>query len=113
MELEPKRELVEGVKHDAGKPRMELLSTIALREMSVVLTKGAQKYADHNWRKGMAWSRLGGAALRHVFAWLGGEDKDPEFGCHHLAHAAVCCMFLIEYAVTKTGTDDRWGGGQQ
>lgn len=100
--------LAGGVKHDEGKPRMDLLPPEALREIAEVLALGAQKYDDHNWRKGFAYSRLIAAALRHLFAWVGGENKDPESGKSHLAHAACCLMFLITFEQTSTGTDDRY-----
>ena len=99
--------LAGGVKHDGGKTRMDLLPPEALREIADVLALGAQKYDAHNWRKGFAYSRLIAAALRHLFAWVGGENKDPESGKSHLAHAACCLMFLITFEQTHTGTDDR------
>lgn len=97
-----------GKKFDAGKPRMELLSSAAITDLAKVLTFGAQKYDAHNWRKGMSWSRLIGAALRHLTAFNNGEDNDPETGLPHTAHAMCCLMFLTEYARTQCGTDDRW-----
>lgn len=103
----PAEGLAGGVKHDDGKPRMDLLPPEALREIADVLALGAQKYDAHNWRKGFAYSRLLAAALRHVFSWAGGENKDPESGKSHLAHAACCLMFLITFEQTRTGTDDR------
>lgn len=99
--------LAGGVKHDGGKPRMDLLPPEALREIAAVLAMGAEKYDAHNWRRGFAYSRLIAAALRHLFAWVGGENKDPESGKSHLAHAACCLMFLITFEQTRTGTDDR------
>lgn len=97
----------QGLKFDSGKPRMELLDTFALREVALVLSFGAEKYDAHNWRKGMLWSRLLGACLRHVFAFIGGEDKDPETGLSHLAHAICCLMFLLNYTQTYRDGDDR------
>lgn len=106
----PAEGLAGGVKHDAGKPRMDLLPPEALSEVAAVLALGAEKYAAHNWRKGFAYSRLIAAALRHVFAWVGGENTDPESGKSHLAHAACCLLFLITFETTRTGTDDRYLG---
>jgi hypothetical protein len=77
-----------------------------------VLGFGARKYAAWNWAKGMAWSRPYGALLRHVIAWAGGEDLDPESGEHHLDHAACELMFMRAYAEHKIGTDDRWKAGK-
>jgi hypothetical protein len=88
-------ELKEGVKYDQGKEPMDLLDPYAMSQLSKVLGFGAQKYAAHNWRKGITKTRLISACLRHTFAYLGGEDTDSETGLSHMAHAMCCCMFLI------------------
>jgi hypothetical protein len=98
------------VKLDAEKVRLDLLSTPAVIGMGRVLTYGVQKYAEHNWRKGMKWSRLVAAAMRHLFAFASGEENDAESGLPHIDHALCCIMFLSEYQKTGTGTDDRWRG---
>ena len=98
------------LKADDEKIRMELLSPVALEAIAKVMTFGAQKYTDHNWRKGFKWSRLIGAALRHLMAFMKGEDKDPESGLPHLAHLGCCVMFLLEHQLTKIGKDDRYKG---
>lgn len=97
-----------GSKHDAGKPPLSLIPRAALLAEAEVLAFGAQKYDAHNWRKGMRWSRLGDAAMRHLLAWLAGEDNDPETGLPHLAHLRCCSGFLLEYAQSGAGTDDRY-----
>lgn len=79
-------------------------------EVSKVLTFGKDKYGAHNWRNGLHWSRISSAMLRHIFAWLGGEDRDPESGLNHLAHAACGTLMLLEYVITKSGEDDRYKG---
>lgn len=96
------------VKHDAGKPQLDLLPALAVFGVGDVLTYGAKKYAAHNWRKGLAWSRLTAAALRHLLAFMRGEDIDPESGLPHIDHALCCLMFLSEFQKTGGGTDDRW-----
>lgn len=96
-----------GRKDDSGKIRHELLPTDVLDEVGRVLTRGANKYGDRNWEKGMAWNRVIGAALRHLFAVMRGEDRDPETGLLHSAHAICCMMFLCGYQIRKIGTDDR------
>lgn len=98
---------MEGRKDDQGKPRMELLPGDALNEIAKVLTFGAAKYEDRNWERGMKWGRPFGALMRHMWAWWQGEDKDPETGLSHLAHAACCILFLLSYELRKTGEDDR------
>lgn len=96
------------VKFDGDKPRMELLPPKAMEEVAKVLTVGAKKYSDYNWRKGFDWTRLIGAAYRHLSAFSAGEDKDPETGLSHIAHAACCLMFLVEHETVGFGRDDRY-----
>lgn len=96
------------VKNDAEKPPMDLVPYPAILEIAKVLGFGARKYAAHNWRKGMKWSRLIAAAERHIGAFKEGEDLDPESGLSHLAHLGCCVVFLLTYQVTNIGTDDRW-----
>lgn len=97
-----------GVKFDGEKTRLDLLPFRAVRVVGDVLTFGAKKYKDNNWRGGMKWGRLMGAALRHIFAFMCGEDKDPESGIHHLGHASCDLLFVLEYFITGTGEDDRF-----
>jgi len=96
------------VKHDGDKPPMNLLSREALEQTAMVMAFGKEKYAAHNWRGGFAWSRPLSAAMRHIMAFNDGEDKDPESGLSHLAHAACCIMFLLEFEKTHKHLDDRF-----
>lgn len=89
--------LKQGVKHDGDKPRLDLITGSMLFEMGHVLAKGAKKYQEWNWAKGLRYSRCIGAAQRHLQAFADGEDNDDEWGLSHLAHAACCIMFLIHY----------------
>lgn len=107
-----------GVKYDDIKVRYELLPPEMLHATSVVLTKGAAKYADRNWERGILYSRVFGALMRHMWAWWGGNlatnknfffgDLDPEWNYSHLWHASCCLSFLITYeARGMTKFDDR------
>lgn len=96
------------LKFDTEKARMDLLDAYAIEQLALVLTFGARKYAAHNWRKGLSYSRLIAAALRHLFAYLMGEDKDPESGLSHVAHAMCCCMFLLGMSQIRPELDDRF-----
>jgi hypothetical protein len=97
-----------GIKHDGDKPRTDLLSTKWLLGVARVLGYGAKKYAPHNWREGIEHSRLIAAALRHLLAYLDGEDDDPETGLCHIYHASCCLMFLAELRTTRPELDDRY-----
>lgn len=99
--------LAEGTKHDGEKLRYDLISPIGLEAIAAVYTFGAKKYEDHNWRKGIKWSRVFAAIMRHLWAWMRGEEFDPESGLPHLAHAAWGCFTLLDYARTRRNFDDR------
>lgn len=99
-----------GLKHDQEKPRVDLLDPLALEGIAAVLSFGAKKYAAHNWRGGIAYSRLLGAVLRHTFAILRGEDNDPESGLPHVDHLGCSVMFLSNMMRTRPDLDDRWKG---
>lgn len=102
-------------KYDSAKARPELLPVDALMAVAEVLTYGAKKYStdtesgDDNWRKpGFTWRRLLGSSLRHLLAFMRGEDKDPESGLSHLAHLACNALFLLEHQLKGLGKDDRF-----
>jgi hypothetical protein len=96
------------MKFDDQKLPVNLLSSEALLQTAAVLKFGADKYHAHNWRDGFAWSRPLAAAMRHIMAYNDGEDRDPESGLSHLAHAACCIMFLLEFEKTHPELDDRY-----
>ena len=98
----------EGKKFDEGKIRVDLLPSESLFAVAEVLTFGASKYGEHNWRKGMAWSRLYAAAQRHMMKWNAGETHDEESGKNHLAHACVNLLMLLSYEKSCRELDDRF-----
>ena len=90
------RPRTEGRKDDAEKPRYDLLPFDALDPVVRVLTSGAARYGDENWRKVEgAPRRYLAAALRHVTAWAAGRENDVDTGESHLAHAVCCLLFLL------------------
>lgn len=97
----------EGRKDDSGKTPWHLMPPDALNQIAQVLAFGATKYGDRNWERGMNWSRPFAALMRHMWAWWRGEDRDPETGLSHLAHAGCCILFLLTYQGHATGKDDR------
>jgi len=101
-------ELIQGTKFDDEKPCMDLLDGEWLLDVAGVMTFGKKKYAAHNWRKGMDWSRVIGAAYRHLTAINQGQDLDPETGKPHAAHLSCCAMFLNWYLKHRTEFDNRY-----
>jgi hypothetical protein len=116
----PRPAPTEGRKDDQSKNRLDLIPPELIFAVGDILTFGAAKYADRNWERGMKWSRVFGALMRHMWAWWAGAaptpksfvfgDLDMETGKSHLWHAGCCIAFLIAYEERGTGTDDRWTG---
>lgn len=97
----------EATKFDAKKNRLSLVPHAPLQELIRVYEFGAAKYGDRNWMQGLPYSRWYDAAQRHIMAFWGGEDKDPESGLHHLAHAAFSLFALQWQQAEKPELDDR------
>ena len=73
-----------------GKGRYDLISVLALRRIAQVYERGAIKYSDRNWEKGMRISRFLDSGLRHICEYIEGRrDED------HLGQAAWNIMAAI------------------
>lgn len=97
----------QGHRYNDGKHRTDLIEPKALEEYVKVLTKGSIKYEDRNWEKGMDWSTCLASGLRHILAFMKGEDYDPETGLLHTAHAMCNMQFLTSYYYIYPQGDDR------
>ena len=81
-----------GAMRDLGgsKGRCDLLPAKALIRLSKHFEKGAKKYSERNWEKGIPISSFVDSALRHIFKYMEGEcDED------HLCAACwnvICAM---------------------
>lgn len=95
------------VKHDTDKNRIDLIPPELIFALGDILTDGASKYSEHNWAKGMRYSRVFGACMRHLWQWWWTGEPDKESGRSHLWHACACIAFLIAYEIRKVGEDDR------
>jgi len=97
-----------GLKYDNNKPSMALIDADFLLGLAKVLDFGKEKYAAHNWRGGISFSRLISAAYRHLGAINKGEDLDSESSLPHVYHLACCVMFLSWMMENRKDLDDRW-----
>lgn len=101
----------EAVKHDSNKCDWSLMPFEAVEEINKALEFGAKKYSAHNWKEGggFRYTRILNSLLRHIFSYIRGEDRDPESGLSHLAHAGCNIIFLLYYEryKSKYNNDDR------
>jgi hypothetical protein len=96
-------------KYDSGKPMVQLVDSQFILEVAKVMTFGAKKYGENNWKgAGGDPQRTYGSTMRHLLAWHGGEVDDPESGLPHLAHAATEIMFTMYYE--KLGRGEKGKG---
>lgn len=85
------------------KPRYGLIPPLPKRRLAMLYTRGAYKYDDWNWAKGMPFSEFIESLERHLEAYkLGEADED------HLAAIcfnAMAIMHFEEMGITEL--DDR------
>lgn len=86
------------------------IDPLALLHLGEVSGFGAQKYAAFNYLKGYDWRLSVDAASRHMLAFWGGENRDPESGLLHPAHFAWHGLALTSFVLRDLGEDTRFGG---
>lgn len=99
-----------GKRFNEGKIRYDLAPTFAQEQYAKVLTFGASKYGDNNWRLGMKWSKVIASLERHLQELKKCVDFDHETGCLHAAHIMTNAAFLTEYYKIYPQGDDRQHG---
>lgn len=75
-----------------GKGRFDLIPAGPLSRLAGVYERGAAKYSDNNWKKGIPMSRRLDSAFRHLNQYKGGDRSED-----HLAQAAWNCFALMWY----------------
>lgn len=88
--------------------RHDLIPVPALSLLARLYGKGAEKYAEHNWRKGYEWSKSYAAAQRHMQLFWDGEDIDEEMGLPHVTCATFHMMALATFMSEHPEFDDRY-----
>jgi hypothetical protein len=87
---------------------VHLWPTTATLTGSLALLDGALKYGRSNFREiGVRSTIYYDAAMRHLMAWLEGEDNDPDSGVPHLGHALACLAIIIDAQAAGKLNDDR------
>lgn len=90
------------------KPQLHLVPPALLIHASKAMENGAKKFGAYNWREKKVRSTVYiSAALRHLMAFLDGEDIAADSGVHHAAHAAACLGIVLDALETGNLIDDR------
>lgn len=75
--------------------RYDLIPQLALDRLAALYGRGAKKYDDNNWLKGMPIDRVAASLLRHVYAMLWGDTGED--------HAAAAIWNVIAFMVYEAG----------
>lgn len=70
-----------------GKPRFDLIPPLALKRVAELYARGASKYNEWNWSKGMPYSRFYASGFRHLMQWAIGDRKED--------HLSACVFNLL------------------
>lgn len=97
----------EAIKNDGGKPRIDLVPPELILGCAQAMEHDAVYNGDHDWQKGMEWSRVYADAMRYLLAWWSGEGKDRASLESNLAHVAANVAILMAYEARDIGKDDR------
>lgn len=90
------------------KPPLHLIPPAATIIESLAMEDGARKYGPYNWRtKTVAATVYVAACMRHLQAWLDGEENARDSGHHHLGHARASLGIILDAQASGTLVDDR------
>lgn len=87
---------------------LHLWPLTATVEGTLAMLEGALKYGRSNFRViGVRASVYVDAALRHLNAWIEGEDRARDSDISHLGHALACIAILVDAREAGKLVDDR------
>lgn len=110
-----------GLRENKGKIRFDLMEPFAIEQLAMVFTKGAEKYEDNNWLRGMKWSKMMASLERHYADFKKGKDFDFDADCkeckegkcknhtglYHIAQVAWNALGILSYYKWFPQGDDR------
>lgn len=94
-------------RYNDGKLQWSLVDFESLESLVRVLEYGAKKYDTDQWKKGLHFRGVCESMMRHLIAYMKGEDIDNESGLSHLGHIQANAMFLAYYEKHKPELDNR------
>lgn len=97
-------------KDQAASTRLDLslVPQCAIVEEALAMLEGDLKYGGYNYREaGVQVSVYIAAALRHIFKYYNGEDRDQKTTVHHLGNARACLGIILDGIHQGNINDDR------
>lgn len=99
----------QAARKNEGKPKLSYVMELgpALDGVAGVLEFGHKKYSRGNYHKGFPPTTVVDSLLRHISAYMSGEDVDPESGKLHVDHISTNALFLALTVRTHPEYEDR------
>ena len=94
-------------RYNEGKLQWDLMHLSSFEPMIRVLEFGAKKYEKDQWKKGFPIRQIYNSLIRHMIAFMNGEDNDPESGLPHIGHIQCNIMFMAYVLENHPHFDDR------
>jgi hypothetical protein len=104
--IEPMTAHTSGALRGKMHERFDLFPVEGLQAYSRVAEFGAKKYAPWNWAKGLPRMQIAASLIRHLWAYMRGEDNDAESGLSHADHVLWNAVALV-YHHDRGMEDDR------
>lgn len=97
------------LRYNEGKPKLSycLLGAASIIGEAKVWELGEGKYERANWLKCAPYTEVADSLLRHLTAFLNGEDLDAESGLPHADHVLTNARMLSQSFHTRKDLDDR------
>ena len=95
-------------KNDSAKIDLSLVPKEAIEAAAKALQVGEKKYGRYNYYKGHKASQLVAAMMRHLTAWMDGEENDPTDGQPHLGSVIAGAAMILKQQKLNTLKDDRY-----
>lgn len=90
-----------------GKPRYDLIPPGPLRRVADLYARGAEKYDEHNWTRGMNTSRMMASLLRHVEQYRAGDRVED-----HLAAIVFNAFGIMHFEGTEWEDNFDWSNNE-
>lgn len=87
---------------------ISLVPTAGVIHAAMAMKDGARKYGPYNWREHPVQAMVYiDATMRHLMAYIDGEDYADDSKAHHLGHAIACCAIMLDAMETGNLVDNR------
>lgn len=98
-----------GLRYNQDKPEMSMIleADKAMAGLSKVLMYGRDKYSRGNWLGGLEHMGIVDCLMRHLTAYVSGENLDEESGLPHVDHVLANALFLSQMTKTRHDLDNR------